>query len=117
MEPQAYLQRTFLDNTLENYLWAAGILLAGWVFKRIFSKLISKVAYSFFKKYSRGVRVETFLALLTRPVSLFVMLIVLYLAFDRLQFPATWNLESGEKFGLRMVLTKLYQASVILSVT
>src|SRR5690348_5504328 len=106
------LQRTFLGNTVEDLLWAAGILLTGFVFKKIFSVLLTKLAYLFFKKYSKGVKVEVFLSLLTRPVSVFIMLIILYLAFDRLEFPVEWNLASEDKFGVRMVLFKAFQATL-----
>ena len=117
MMPEHFLQRTFLDNTVEAWLWAACILLAGLVFARIISRWTSRLAYAFFKKYSRGVRVETFLVLLTRPVSVFFILIILYLTFDRLHFPESWQLVQEEKFGVRMVLAKLFHSAVILSIT
>jgi len=116
MEPASvWLQRTFLGNTLESWLWAAGILLAGLLFKKLFSILLTKLVYLLFKKYSSGVKVETFLQLLTRPVSLFIMLIILYVACNRLQFPAEWNMEVAEKFGVRMVLIKTFQGALMLS--
>jgi hypothetical protein len=57
MEPASeLLQRTFLSNTVEAYLWAAGILLAGLIFKKIFSVLLTKLVYLLFRKYSSGVK-------------------------------------------------------------
>lgn len=113
----AFFQQTYFGNSVESYLWFAGILLFGFAFKKVFSILLTKLVYLLFKKYSKGVRVENFLNLLTKPVSVFIMLIILYLAFDRLQFPAEWKMETEEKFGVRMLLVKFFQASLIISFT
>src|SRR5262245_27365902 len=109
-----FLQQTFLGNTIENYLWFAGILLTGFVFKILFSKFISKVVFRLLKKYSKGVSIETFVNLLTKPVSFFIMLIILFLAFNRLDFPEEWHIGPSEKFGVRMVMFKLFQTTLIL---
>jgi MscS family membrane protein len=110
-----FLQQTILGNTVQNLLWFAGILFAGFAFKKVISILITRFAFRFFKKYSKGVRVETFLTLLTKPISVFVMLIILYLAFGRLQFPQEWQVGPEDKFGVRMILSRSFQAALIIS--
>jgi MscS family membrane protein len=117
MGSEDFLEQTFLDNTVRAWLTAAGILLAGLIFKKLFSVLLSKLIYRIFKQHSKGVKMEVFLGLLTRPVSVFIMLILIYLACDRLAFPAEWNLEDGEKFGVRMILLKSFQTAMVISFT
>ena len=44
------INTTFLYNSLENWLWFLAILLVGWLFKRVFSVLVSNIAYRLIKK-------------------------------------------------------------------
>ena len=110
------LQQRILGNTVESYLWFAGILLAGIVFKRVISKLISRLLFASFGRKTKSVGVETFLELLTQPFSVFVLIITFYLAFDRLVFPMEWNLDPDNVFGVRMVIFRLFNVAIILSI-
>ena len=112
-----FLQDNFLGNAIENYCWFAGILLVGLVFQRLLSKLLTFFVFKFFKKYSTGVGYEKLLALLKKPMGIFIMLIIFYLAFDRLEFPVEWKFVTIDKFGLRMVLHHLFQISMVVSIT
>jgi len=67
-------QQKFLGNTLDSYLWFAGILLIGLLFKRLISKLLSQCLFSLFKRYFKSVGAKQFIDLLTIPVSYFVLL-------------------------------------------
>jgi len=112
-----FLQRTFLGNAVENYLWVLGILLVGVIFKKIISKLFSIILYRIFKRYSGTVTAQEFHDLLKKPFSFFFLLIIGFIAFDHLTFPVDWKLGPEEKFGLRMVIQKVYQSCVIFSIT
>jgi len=112
-----FFERVFLGNTVEAYCWFAGIILVGFLFKALISKVLSKLLYRFIKKYSRGVSFEKFLMLLQKPLGIFILLITFYLAMDRLDFPAEWKFVSRETFGIRMVLFRLFQVAIILSFT
>jgi|SRR5688572_5537030 len=112
-----FLNRTFLGNTLETYLWCLGILLVGFVFKQLISKVFSAILFRSFKKYSGEVSVEQFHNLLKKPFAFFFLLVIGYIAFDRLQFPIHWNLAPDDKFGLRMIIIRLYQILVLFSIT
>lgn len=111
------MDNTILGNTIESYLWFAGIILVGLVFKALISRLLSRLLFKIVQKYSSGVSFEKFLGLLKAPFSLFVLFITFYLAFDRLEFPAEWKLVPAGKFGLRLVLYKSFQISIIISLT
>ena len=111
------LRQEFLGNSIENYLWFGGILLAGILFKRLISKLISRLLFASFGRKTRVVGVEKFLDLLTAPFSLLVLVITFYLAFNRLQIPAEWDFSPVNEFGMRMVLVRIYKVTMIFSVT
>lgn len=112
-----FLNRTFLGNTVENYLWLTGIIIAGLIFKRLFSKLFSLILFRIFKKYSTDVTAQEFHDLLKKPFAVFFLLIIGYIAFNHISFPAEWRIGPEEKFGVRMIIHKLYQVVVIFSVT
>ncbi|MFY9308487.1 MAG: mechanosensitive ion channel domain-containing protein [Bacteroidia bacterium] len=108
---------TFLGNTLEDYCWFAGILLVGLIFQRLLSKLLTLFVFKFLQKYTTGVGYERLLALLKRPMGVFVILIFIYLAFNRLDFPEEWHCGPIEKFGLRMVFYRTFQVMIVGSLT
>ncbi len=112
-----FLQQRFLGNSIESYLWFTGILLIGIIFKRLISKIISRILFAFFGRKTRSVGVEKFLELLTQPFSVFVLLITLYLAFDKLEFPNEWNFEPKNVFGIRMVFFRTFYVIIIFSIT
>lgn len=111
-----FLNRTIFGNSVENFLWFAGIILAGLLFKQVISKLISIICYRMLKRYSAGVTIQEFHDLLRRPFSLVILLIIGYLAFDRLSFPPEWNVAPIEKFGVRLLVWKLYLVVLIISI-
>lgn len=111
------LNRTFLGNTIESYCWFAGIIILGLIFQRLLSKWLTMFVYKFLQKYSTGVGYDKLLVLLKKPMSVFILLVMIYFACDRLSFPKEWNLVPIEKFGLLMVLERLFQLSLIISIT
>lgn len=111
------LQRTFLGNTVENYLWFLGILLAGLIFKRLLSRLLSAGLFRFFRKNTFEVGAEAFIGLLSAPFQFLIMVVILYFACDRLTFPVEWHLVSDEVFGIRFVLDHLYAGLMVVSIT
>jgi MscS family membrane protein len=104
-----FLEKEFLGNTVESYLWFAGILLAGLIFKQLISHFISWVAYRLIKKYSKGITFKDFKTLLLKPGNWVILLVVFYLAFDRLSFPTQWDLDPVDKPGLRSSIFILFQ--------
>ena len=111
------LTRTFLGNTFESYLWCAGILVAGLLFKRILSRWISAAIFRFFSKRSHDVGASAFVSLLSAPFQFLIMVILIYFACSRLTFPQEWQLASGETFGLRFVLDHLYKGLLVAGAT
>ncbi len=112
-----FFKLIFIGNTIESYCWLVGIILAGLIFQRLLSKLLTLFVFKFLQKYSSDIGFDKLLALLKKPMGIFILLIVFYLAFDRLTFPVEWNFVSIEKFGLRLILYRLFQISIVISVT
>ena len=112
-----FLSLTFIGNTIESYCWFAGILLVGMIFQRLLSKLLTLFVFKFLQKYATEVGYNKLLALLKKPMRVFILLIVFYLAFDRLTFPTEWNFVSIDKFGLRMILYRSFQIAIVSAVT
>ncbi len=112
-----FLQQTFLGNSIGSYCWFAVIILGGLIFQKLLSKLLTLFVFKFLQRYSTGIGYDKLLALLKKPMGIFIMLIVFYLAFDRLEFPAGWNFVPIEKFGMRMILFRLFQIAIVISIT
>lgn len=111
------LQRTFLGNTIESYCWFVGIIIVGLIFMRVLSKMLTYFIYKVVQRYSTGVGYDKLLPLMKKPLNTFILLITVYLAFDRLDFPPGWHIISVDHFGLRMVLFRSYQIAIAASVT
>lgn len=111
------LQQTFLGNTLENYCWFAGIIIVGLIFLRLLSKFLTFLIFKVLKKYSTGVGYDKLLMLLKQPLNIFILLVTLYLAFDRIDFPIEWHLVPLHRFGVRMILYTLFKIGMVFSMT
>lgn len=107
----------FLDNSLLSYCLFAGIILMGLLFQRLLSKLLTLFVFKFLQKYSTGVSFEKLLALLKKPMAMFILSVTLYLAFSQLVFPVSWECSPIEKFGLRMFFYRLFEVAIVVSIT
>ncbi|REJ80028.1 MAG: mechanosensitive ion channel family protein [Bacteroidetes bacterium] len=112
-----YLHKTFLGNTLEDYLWFAGILIFGLILKKFLAKILSRILYRLFRNYGKTIGVEKFIELLHKPFGFLILVVLIYLAFDRLTFPAGWELDPGNVFGVRYILHQIFQGAIIVAFT
>jgi MscS family membrane protein len=110
-----FLNQEFLDNRLWSYLMFILILLAGVFFKRVVSRVSNRILFRLIKHYSYNVQAEQFLELLHKPVSLTIMLLVVFIAFAQLSFPESWDMTPKDKFGLWMVLDRIYFITLYIS--
>jgi MscS family membrane protein len=111
------LNQRILGNRVENIVWCVGILLFGFLLKRVASLLISRLLFRLVKKESENLPVNDFMILLRRPLEMLITLIFLYTAFSFLRFPPEWNIAPTSQFGLRLVLLRLYQVMMIFTIT
>ena len=82
-----FWQHAIWGNSLKSYALLLSILLVGIVLKRLFSRLISKLLYRLFGRFKEGIKAQTFVSLLLKPIELFILLDVIYLAINQLSYP------------------------------
>ncbi|MCZ2276742.1 MAG: mechanosensitive ion channel family protein [Bacteroidia bacterium] len=113
----SFPDQLILDNPVRAYLWFAGILVVGLIFKRLITQAISWIAYTLIRKYSKGITFRDFKTLLSRPANFLILVIILYFAFDQLSFPKAWHLGPTEEPGIRYSIFILFQLIVSFAVT
>lgn len=114
---ERFLEQEWFGITIHNYLWFIGIILFGFIFLRLFTKIVSKLLLRIFHRHSAGVSSEELLKLLRKPVSVFIILITFFIAFQQIEYPPQWNLEPIENFGLKLFISRLFQVLMVMSVT
>nr|MBC7611486.1 mechanosensitive ion channel family protein [Pseudopedobacter sp.] len=82
-----FLDQVYWGNSIKSYLLFFGIILLALIFKKLFSKIISKLIFTFFKKYSNEIKVDKFLELLLKPIEFLIGIIIFYIAINQLTYP------------------------------
>ncbi len=111
------LGQKILGNTLENYLWFAGIVLAGLVFKNLISRAVSYLLFNLLKKHFKTIGVQKLVDLVNRPFSITIFLLFVYTGCSHLHFPDEWHLASEKEFGVRMTLMRIFQMTLVVFIT
>jgi MscS family membrane protein len=112
-----FYNQVFLDNTLYQYLIAFGILLLGFLLKRVSARIISRQSFRFVKGIAHNRYSEVFVTLFLKPVEQFITVLVVYFALDRLHFPVIWDIDPIEKFGVRWLIEALFEIALIVVFT
>ncbi|MBC5994246.1 mechanosensitive ion channel family protein [Pontibacter cellulosilyticus] len=110
------LRYEFLGNTVSEYLLALGILLFGFIFKTVLSKILSGLMYRFVKRFSKEDDfLPEFRRLLLHPLEVLLFLVFLYLAFQVLDYPLeSSQLRKSDPF-LKTFMFRTYQVFVIVA--
>ena len=109
------LQYEFLGNTVSEYLLALGILLFGFIFKTVLSRLLSGIMYRLVKRFSKEDYLPEFRRLLLQPLEVLLFLVFLYFAFQVLDYPLEPSqLRKSDPF-LKTFLFRTYQVFVIVA--
>ncbi len=104
---------TILENSLQEILMFAAILLAGFLFKKFVAVTISRYAYLFVKRFSHNQFADEFVALTRKPVEQLLYLLILYLAFVHLKFPDSWSMAGATTLGIRWLILVIYKIAVL----
>ncbi|UOQ75488.1 hypothetical protein MUN84_12340 [Hymenobacter sp. 5516J-16] len=116
MTLQEILNYRFLGNNVGAYLTCLGILLFGYAFKTLLSRLLSKLVFRFIRKRTEGVSEQQFQALLIQPVSIVVFFVTIYLAFQVLDYPVRSADITKHEPWPQVALFRLYQIAIITGV-
>ncbi len=103
-----FLEKEYLGNTFQQYALFVMIILCGLFFKRFISRVSNSLIFLLIKRQSEGVSVTRFQELLHQPFSYTLMLVIIYIAFAQLQFPANWGMNAVHELGVNMVLHRMY---------
>ncbi|GAB3231131.1 mechanosensitive ion channel family protein [Hymenobacter seoulensis] len=112
MTLQEILHIRFLGNNIAAYLWCVGILLFGYAFKTLLSRLLSKLVFRFIRKRTEGVSETQFQALLIQPISVVVFLITAYFAFQVLNYPVRSSDLTRNEPWPQVALFRMFQLAV-----
>lgn len=100
-----FLQEPLIwGNTNQAFLIFIASILIGLLFKGIISKYLSHYLYKIIRKKETKIGVDKFDTLLTKPISFFIMLIIIYVGASGINLPSEWPKE-GE-FGIKMILSR-----------
>ncbi|MHA6248701.1 mechanosensitive ion channel family protein [Pontibacter sp. CAU 1760] len=108
----------FLGNTIQEFLIFLGILLFGFIFKTMLSKLLSRILYKLVNRFSDGTNnQDAFKRLLIQPLEVLLFLVFLYFAFLVLDYPLDpTEIRKGDPF-IKTFAFRTYQVFVIVALT
>ena len=116
MELENYLKLEFLNNTVDNILIFFGILILGFIFRRIISRILCAVIFRVFEKSKQIVSRAELYALLRKPLELVLFLGVLFMASSVLTIPKQFDLAPSNEFGIQMIVSRLFLTIFIYSI-
>lgn len=102
------LDNVYFGNTVADYLWVVGSLLAGFILMRFLAHRISNFIFRLIAKNSESLDKENLQTLLGVPLQWLIMLLVLYTCTSHLEYPEEWGLAPRDEFGIRMILYRTY---------
>ncbi|NII24930.1 mechanosensitive ion channel [Pseudoflavitalea sp. X16] len=86
-----FLDGVFLENTIRSYLLVSGSILLAVLFKRYLSRYIAGLLYRIVHRLARGVDKKSFVNLVVSPLETFLLLLVVIISLDKLNFPKRLN--------------------------
>ena len=101
-----FLLKQWLGNSIVDYLWFFGIILLGFLFKKLISKYLSFLLFKIIKTKHEGLGLDKFDQLLIKPISSFLMLSVIFVGSNNLEYPSSWNLVNQNEFGIKMLVSR-----------
>lgn len=112
------LQYVFLGNTVQQILIFVGIMLVGYLFKTVLSRLLSEILFGVVvKRFNTDVSKDEFKRLLVTPLGNLTFLVFLYVAFEQLTYPPELGLPAKDEVGLKRILQRIYDIFLIASLT
>lgn len=95
---QEVLNRTFLDNSIRDYLMVFGFILSVLILRKVASKKITRMIFFAFRKMGRNINEKEFFDLVLAPLENLIFFSATYVALSSLNFP--------REFGFRIMKIK-----------
>ncbi len=87
------LQTVILDNTVLSYLICFGAILIALLLKKYLSRYVTGLFFHFLKRTTWKLQKESFNQLLLAPVQGFLIILISFIALDKLHFPKAFNFD------------------------
>jgi MscS family membrane protein len=82
-----FLQQTILSNSINDYLRVLAVIAIAFLLKRIVSLFFANWLYRILSKKTGNDARQSFLNLVLQPLQVFIILVVSFVALDKLNFP------------------------------
>jgi MscS family membrane protein len=102
------MHQQFLGNTLGEYIWFIGWIVGAFILKRLIADAIINIFSKIFKKRLYGVSAEKLRSILSRPLSIFIFIVLIFVAVQPIHFPDSWNFVTAKGFGIKNVIVIIY---------
>lgn len=109
-----FLNKIYLDNSFKSYLIVLGAILFVLLFKKLLSRYIAALIYQLIKRTWAQIEQRQFINLIVRPLGDFMVIGVVVIAIDKLNYPTAWNLKIYHH-PLESILTKIGYVIVIVA--
>jgi MscS family membrane protein len=101
------LNRIYLGNTVEDYLWFLLWMSLAVIFNRIISSYLSNLLFRIFDRYTEDLDKRHLFDLLYRPLTLLILLIIFFFATSHIDFPDELDF-AAMGYSLKSITQRLY---------
>lgn len=108
MDIKEFLAQVYFGNSIQDYAWVLGSLLAGVLFQYFVSHRISDLVFRLISQKETKLNKEQLYDLVGRPLRWLILLLLLFVCTSHLDYPESWDIAPRSEFGLRMVLHRIY---------
>lgn len=117
MDIKEIINTVYFDNTVGEYLLCAGILLIGFLFRKIVSVRVSHLLFKPFKAFSRNKFSNEFDNLFKKPIQYLFELVFIYIAFYPIHLPPQFDVKVFKKFTVNTTIVIAYDLLLIIVLT
>ncbi len=103
------------ENSALDLLFFIGIILLSFMLRRFFSNSFSKLVFRFIP--AELISIQDCVQLIRKPFELLIFWIFLYLSVQHLHVPIAWDFKPIQEFGVLFLIKKVFEFSVIYTLT
>ncbi|HEY6435990.1 MAG TPA: hypothetical protein VIY47_05330, partial [Ignavibacteriaceae bacterium] len=117
MDYIALLQAEYFGNLLQDYILGALFLLIGFIFRGWLTGILIRLIGKLFSRSEFKLTYQEYKLHLQKSLNFVLFLVFIFLAFNHLDFPESWDLVPVESFGLRMIILRFFHLLIAVSLT
>ena len=88
-----FLHTVILENTVLSYIICFGTILLAFILKKYLSRYVAGFLFALLKRTTWRIEKKVFTDLLLAPVQGFLIIVITFIALDKLHFPSTFNFD------------------------